>query len=30
MSEYSFERCDFCIRGIDHEVDIDLDDPPYC
>ena len=23
-------NCDVCDRGIGHEVDIDLDDPPYC
>ena len=27
MSE---ETCRVCDRGIGHEVDIDLDDPPYC
>ena len=30
MSEESSESCYVCSRGIGHEVDIDLDDPPYC
>ena len=30
MSEETTSTCTVCDRGIGHEIDIDLDDPPYC
>ena len=30
MSVEPTPNCEVCDRGIGHEVDIDLDDPPFC
>ncbi len=30
VNDLSLESCSVCEQGIGHEVDIDLDDPPYC